>query len=270
MLFFVTALSAEAKPIVQKYNLKRIYTLPYTLFENDEIKLLVTGIGLQNAMLAVSAFLGHYTVAKTDILINIGICAAPKIFAIGQTLLIHKLTCNMRFGHKEHAYYPDILFEHPFHESELLSLEAPKNAHHPFPVDMEAYGIYTAAARFLDAHRMLFFKIVSDHFEPETVNKEQTTILIETALPNILQAIQNALCIFTGKTIFAQEEKNLIEQISLLLTKSQSDAFYDACRYYKLHRKKSFHESGIQIPKHKLTKQQRSAYFDKLIAALTH
>ena len=261
MIYFVTALSAEAKPIIDKYDLKRIYTLPYTLFEGESAKLIVTGIGLENAMMAVSAFLGHCPPKQGDLLVNVGICASPKEFAIGEVLLANKLT------NKEHSYYPDVLFEHPLLETQLQSADAPADVHQDLATDMESYGVYKAASRFFDTHEMLFIKVVSDHFEPQSVTKEQAVLLIENALAKIEETLNNALQANKKNELFSAEEEALIKEIGEHLTKAQSDAFYDACCYFKLHYKEPLH---VKAPIEKLSKQQRSGFFKDLIAALTH
>jgi hypothetical protein len=263
MLYITTALSAEARPLIDYYKLTRVYSLPYTLFENEKVKLIITGIGIENAMMATSALLGYLPPKNGDIFLNVGICAAPKEFAIGEGILAHKLT------HKQSSYYPDILFEHNFHECELLCVDTPAQNILHAPTDMESYGIYKAASRFFATHAMLFFKVVSDHFEPSHINKEMATELIskqQLSLENLIRAAQ-----FVSKQnqIFSRDEKKLAEQISELLTKSQEDAFYDACYYYKLHFQKNLHQSGITLPLTKLTKQGRNEYYEKLIKTLT-
>ena len=267
MLYITTALSAEARPLIEHYKLTRIYSLPYTMFENEEIKLVITGMGMENAMMATSAFLGYFHPKKDDIFLNIGICAAPKEFSISEAVLAHQLTCKT--PQKEHSYYPDILFEHNLRESELLCVETPVQKPLYAPTDMESYGIYKAACRFFDTHEMLFFKVVSDHFEPLHVNKELATELIQNHLPSLESIIHSAKYVSKAKPLFEKEEDHLIEAISTSLTKSQSDAFYDACCYFKLHYQTDLQKSGITIPQTKLTKQGRSEYYEQLIKTLT-
>ena len=121
MLYITVALSAEARPLIDHFQLTRTYTLPYTTFENEEVKLIVTGIGIENAMMATSALLGQFPPSKTDILVNIGICAAPQSFEIGEVFLVHKIS------YKNNFLFPDILFEHVLKESDILCVNEPAN-----------------------------------------------------------------------------------------------------------------------------------------------
>lgn len=266
MLYIVAALSAEARPIIERYKLKRIYTLPFTMFQNSEIKLIISGMGLDNAMMATTALLSHYTPTQNDLLVNIGICAAPENFKIGNPLVIHQI------HYEQHSYFPDILFEHPFYESDIITLDAPSDTNFLTAVDMESYGVYKAAARFLKAHQILFFKIVSDSFEPQSVTKELALELVSKNIENFETFTTLAQHFIQKEKLFSADEEELIEAINIHLTKSQSDAFYDACCYYKLHQ--SLHVRNlltckIAPPKSKLSKKERSQYLEQLIKTLT-
>ncbi len=261
MLYIIVALSAEARGLIDHFKLVRTYTLPYTMFESEQIKLIVTGIGFDNAMMATSALLGHCSPSKTDMLLNLGICAAPKNFEIGEAFLAHKIC------YKDGFYFPDILFEHSLKESDILSVDEPASEILNLPVDMESYGVYKAASRFFSTHQMLFFKVVSDHFEPERVTKELAIELIFKNLNNLNAVLSSAEYVIKKDPLFTQEEKERINSISNYLTKAQSDAFYDACCYYKLHHKKPLH---LSVPeKEKLSKKERSDYLESLIKTLT-
>jgi hypothetical protein len=132
---------------------------------------------------------------------------------------------------------------------------------------MESYGIYKAASRFFDTHAMLFFKVVSDHFEPLHVSKELAIELILKNIDSLKKIIHAAKFVTKQNELFTQKEKELIQAISSHLTKSQSDAFYDACCYYKLHHKKPL---NIETPSYeKLSKKERSHYLESLIKTLT-
>lgn len=269
MLYIVAALSAEARPFVERFGLKRVHSLPFTLFENEEIKLIISGMGILNAMMATSALLGHCPPKNDDLLINIGICAAPKNFKVGDALLIHKI------DYKGHSYFPDILFEHELNESDILSVDEPVENDLQTPVDMESYGVYKAASRFFHTHQILFFKVVSDHFEPQAVTKELAQELISKNIPDLEEVISSARYVIKKDEIFTADEKKLMKEISVQLTKAQSDRFIDACYYYKFHRRQplypkgTLHESGIKLPDEKLSKLKRSEYLEQLIKTLT-
>ena len=157
MIYLITALDAEARAIIEHYRLKRVFPLPYTLYEGENTLLLVTGRGKTNALMAVSALLGWRRPSSEDTLINVGICGAPNSFSIGEPLLVHQITDG------ERRYYPDILYSHSLRETSLICVDTPQAFPCEAPVDMESAGIFCAASKFFKLHQMAFLKIVSDH-----------------------------------------------------------------------------------------------------------
>ena len=263
MLYIVTALSAEARPFIDHFRLKRVEdALPYPLFSGEGVRLLVTQVGYENALMATSALFGHARPKEDDLLLNIGICGAPSRFAVGTPLVAHKIT------HKGRAYYPDMLLNHPFEEVELHTLESPKEDDHTNPVDMEAHAVYKAAARFMQSHQMLFVKVVSDHFEPETVTKELASSLIGDKLEGILQLADKLGDLIRKPSLFSEEELARIEVLKTLFSKTQGHVFEDACYYYKL-KNGSALPTSIQRVEEKLTKLERNRLHEHCIAALT-
>jgi len=250
MLYFIIAHSAEAQPVIQYFKMQRVYKFSYTMFEADNVRLIICNTGIDNAMMATSVLLAHYVPISNDLLINIGVCGAPG--EIGTMLLAHKIT------HNHHSYFPDILFKHDLQEISLKTVDIPSSSRSDDAVDMEAYGIYKAASRFFKAHQMLFFKIISDNFQPESVTKEATKRLVSSKVAIMQNTINHALSVFKKEDIIAKK-----------LTKTQNGALLDACRYYKLHYKKPLPQIDIQPFMTKTTKQQRSTYLNELIQTLT-
>ncbi len=261
MLYFIIAHSAEAQPVIQHFKMQRVYKFSYTMFEADNVRLIICNTGIDNAMMATSVLLAHYIPTSNDLLINIGICGAPG--EIGTMLLVHKIT------HNHHSCFPDILFKHDLQEISLKTVDTPCVSRSDNAVDMEAYGIYKAASRFFKAHQMVFLKIISDNFQPESITKEATKRLISSKIAIIQNTINQALSIFNKDDILSSQEIESIKNIAKKLTKAQNDALLDACRYYKLHYKKPLPQIDIQPFIAKTTKQQRSAYLNELIQTLT-
>ena len=261
MLYFIIAHSAEAQPVIQHFKMQRVYKFSYTMFEADNVRLIICNTGIDNAMMATSVLLAHYVPTNNDLLINIGVCGA--LGEIGAMLLVHKIT------HNHHSYFPDILFKHDLQEISLKTVDTPCVSRSDNAVDMEAYGIYKAASRFFKAHQMVFLKIISDNFQPESITKEATKRLISSKIAIIQNTINQALSIFNKDDILSSQGIESIKNIAKKLTKAQNDALLDACRYYKLHYKKPLPQIDIQPFIAKTTKQQRSAYLNELIQTLT-
>jgi hypothetical protein len=260
MIFLITALHAEAKPLCEYYRLKRDTSLPYILYRNEKIVLLVSGIGKTNALMAVSALLGWRIPKPEDCLINIGICGAPLTYEIGKVLLIHQIHDG------ERHYYPDILYTHPLRECSLKCVDDAQTISHDYPVDMESSAVFQAASRFFKLHQIALIKIVSDHFEPERVTKEGVVELVRTNLSVIdeictaLEGVQNS------NPLFREDETETIEKLTSYFTKSQASALEDALTYFRLKNPKEALPAHPEIPN---SKRERSQLLETLIAKLT-
>lgn len=261
MIYLITALDAEARPLIEHYRLKRIHDLPYPVYVGESVMLLVMGMGKTNALMALSALLGYRIPQQSDLLINIGICAAPKSYTIGDILIAHQIRDADR------RYYPDILYSHPWHETSLICADAPVSEPAPFPVDMESAAVFQAASRFFKLHRLAFFKIVSDHFDPGSVSKEGVIDLVRSRLGDIdhLVALMNAIP--SPAPLFTSEEEWTITEWKGHFTAAQGMQLGDALSYFRLRRP----DASIPFPDSPIpnSKRERSALLEEFIARLT-
>lgn len=260
MIYLITALDAEARPLCEYYHLKRDTSLPYTLYKNEEIVLAVSGMGRTNALMAVSALLGWRIPEEKDVLINIGICGTPSDYRIGEALLIHQILDGDRH------YYPDILYSHSLRETSMRCADTPQSLCGDYPVDMESGAIFQAASRFFKLHQMAFLKIVSDHCTPELVTKEGVMELLRSHV-NTLDSLISRLCTIQKEpSLFSADERNTIESLKVHFTKSQGDSLEDALTYFRLRDKGEFPCLNPLIPN---SKRERSQLLEELIATLT-
>ena len=177
MIYIVTALKSEAQAFVDFYKLKKSKLGDFTLFSNDAIFLLVSGIGVLNARLATQTLINHYDITDEDTYVNIGICGASKAFEIGQLLEIGAIT----YKEQKHTFKEDIL-------SITCVDEAISDDVYTI-VDMESFGFYDAVKHNPAIKNFFIFKVVSDHFEPETVTKDKTKALIFNKINTIKELI---------------------------------------------------------------------------------
>ncbi len=261
MTYLITALDAEARPFIEHYRLKRESTLPYAIYRNEEILVLVTQPGRLNAMMATSALLGWKVPQANDILINVGICGGPEHLPIGEALLIHQIHDGAR------RYYPDILYPHTLRESPLLCLDEPADTVREFPVDMESGGVFAAASRFFRLHRIAFLKIVSDHCNPAGVTKENVQTLLRshfTTLEELIALMRQSL---HEEPLFNDAEQARIAEWKAMCTAAQGIRLGDALSYFRLrHPKEAIVFPASPFPD---SKRERSALLESFIATLT-
>ena len=171
-MIITTATYTEAAPIVEALGLTLSQRRP-AVYAGEGLRLLVTGIG----PLAAAAALGSI-VAKEQPVLNIGICAGSHI---GRLYHIRKLIDDATGS----SY---ILGDHPaLPNATLRTLYRPAEKPYKELVDMEAAGLYGAAKLF--GAKLQICKIVSDRYEPKSVDPAAARRLIQANLEPLLDII---------------------------------------------------------------------------------
>ena len=177
MLYIVSALKPEAQAFVDYYKLQKSKLNNFTIFSNDTITLIISGIGVEKSRLATQTFINNFDITDEDIYLNAGICAASHNYNIGQLI-----DCGgVVYEEREYIFSSDkpiIYCVNDEANSEIYPL-----------VDMESYGFYDAVMHNPAIKKFRILKVVSDHFEPEKVTKEQTKSL----LFNVIDAINETI-----------------------------------------------------------------------------
>jgi len=260
MIYIICALSAEARLFLDYYKLKQYTALPFKVYESEKVKLIVSGVGYDNALLATAALLAHFVPSKEDILINIGVAAAPQEYELNSLVIGHKIT------YKERSFYPDLLFSHKFEEANITTVDEPQEIQHTNLVDMEAAAIFQAASRFMQSDQTIFIKIISDHFEPESVTKELILKAFQTNSDAIFALIEKISSLQKSTLNFTDEELQIIKEHEKIFTKSQFQQFSDAAYFYHLKSKTTL---PIKEPQDIKNKKARGEYLQDVIKQLT-
>jgi len=148
MIYVLCALKCEAQAFVDKYKLDKSK-------KNDSITIVVSGVGKQNMQDATSRVV--LEMSDGDTVLNVGICGGDESFKIGELVDAseHKLTCVDKEVSQKSTY----------------SL-----------VDMESDGFLKATKDVKNSH---IFKVVSDHFEPQSITREFAKSLVFNAIDDI-------------------------------------------------------------------------------------
>ena len=91
MVYICVALYAEAKPIIEQFQMKQLeHQGRFKVYQDEEKRylLIITGVGQISAAIAVSHICTKYGVNDEDHLMNIGSCAGERA---GQIYLCHKI-----------------------------------------------------------------------------------------------------------------------------------------------------------------------------------
>ena len=176
MLYIVTALKPEAQAFFEKYKLTKTKYENFTLFTSENIKLIISGLGVNNAKIATTAIIKKFKPLQDDIFLNIGICGANKEYKIGELLEVSSIMyANKKFILNENS-------------SNIITCKATEIDEDNYKiVDMESFGFYVATK---DIRYRYMYKVVSDHFEPHNVTKDKTKSLIFNAIEEVIKRVK--------------------------------------------------------------------------------
>ncbi len=198
MLIILTALPCEGAPIVSKYNLKKQTEInAFQIYKNDQITLIVSGLGKTAAASAVGFIHALTNLRSHSAWLNIGI-AGHSDLELGAGFIANKIIdCST-----QKTYYPPITFTPSCITDQLHTVDQPDSEYHQQGgVDMEAAAFYATASRFSSGELVQCYKVVSDNKQSPVrkFQKHEVTEMVEnnmrdiSSLTNHLLEVSNAL-----------------------------------------------------------------------------
>ena len=179
MIYVVVALKSEAQAFVDKYKLRKSKLGLFKYFSNENIRLIISNIGVENSRNATQALINQFDITDDDIYLNIGICGASSSFNIGSLIEIGTLS------------YKGITYTINNRTKTLTCVDEPMSEGCEEIVDMESFGFYDAVTHNPAIKKFHILKVVSDHFEPHTVTKDTTKKLIFNKIDAINKIINS-------------------------------------------------------------------------------
>ncbi len=182
MIRFVTALTAEATPIVERFRMTRREG-SFPIYSSDNASLVVSGMG-KRASAAATAYLHAKTEEKPNpVWVNVGI-GGHRTFTPGKLLVAH----TIRDEATGKCWFPPQL-SGSADKAEVITVERTEIVFDSEAVyDMEAAGFYPTASVFSTGELVQCFKIVSDNRESKA--SELTRDRIREIVSNQLGAIE--------------------------------------------------------------------------------
>lgn len=240
MLYLMTALSAEARPLIEALELKKKQTGGrFRIYENEShtISLVITEPGEIISAAAVGMLLGNAE-QEDDFLLSFGCCAdlsSPLERADDQMGQDGKLYIADKVinADSSRTFYPDLLIRNDFAEATVVTgsrvlkqpldrydlleknfwiKKAPEKQDVPqlesktsgkILYDMESAAVYEAGSCFLGPHQMSFLRVVTDHGNGEEVTPEEVNRCVTDVLPDLLEYIEKV-----QSFLEAQKKKN--------------------------------------------------------------
>lgn len=188
----VTALACEARPLIDHFHLKKEGGVhPYPVYSNENIRLIVSGIG--NIRSAAATTYLHTIMQNPPhaCFLNMGI-AGSQHFTRGELIAANKIVD----AESERAYYPSIFLLPPIKQTTLFTHNSPQKT---YPdqgvVDMEAVGFFIAAKQLVTQEQIQIIKIISDTSidEQSNLTRQQAEELIRTHVPTIERVVETLL-----------------------------------------------------------------------------
>lgn len=161
MVNIITALSAEARPLIDYFRLKQVHDISsYRVYRNQDIVLAVSGIGKANSAAASGFLQGKFNSTCTGWL-NIGI-AGHQARDIGEGFLAHTIYDDAT----GRVWYPSFVFKRPCETDAVRTVDRVEFIYdEDIAYEMEAAGFYSSACRGSTSELTHCYKIVSDNPE---------------------------------------------------------------------------------------------------------
>ena len=206
MLIWMCALNCEAKPVIDRYRLRKSTRyVSFDLYHNDDVTCVVSGVGDLNMAAACAWTAALLRDRKGLCWVNLG-TAGHKDLAAGTALLASKIDQAGRHA----AIYPVPLIKYPFQALPIISLTGESVEYDEGVLfDMEAYAFVHSASRFSPLELCQSIKIVSDNSStPPARDKARTSRLIAGNMPAIAAyaaALQELATDFAHQSIAAEQ-----------------------------------------------------------------
>lgn len=243
MIFLVSALYREAKPIIEKYKLRKYgYSEKFPIYKNENITVIISGVGKVNSAIATTYLLSNHDPDLRGIYICLGYCGSVlgANYSLGKIIIIHKITDNS----SNRNYFTDIIYKHDFMEDSLVTCDkvvslADLSEDGGTLFDMEASGFYLACNSFLKRNQIFVAKVISDFIDDKARKEIDFDLMDEKILEAFDFFYELAQKIQTEEKIFTEEEEASLEKIkeTYRFTETLFYDFLQTCRYIKLKEK---------------------------------
>ena len=231
----------EAKLLIEWLNLKRKND-KFLIYENKKYSLIISNQGKINSSIATTYLLSTRNISN---IVNFGIAGSSE-YRIGEIFLVNKIN---------NKFFPDILINHPFKESEIICFDEVITEGRFKLVDMESEGFFIGATKFLKSHNIFLIKIVSDNLVCFRPTDEFMYNLIAPHKEKILNFLS---LLPEKKEIDFSEIEDLAKKYNLSF--SQKEKLKDFFVYYKL--------NNLTFPKFDFEKTNKKKDFERIINEL--
>lgn len=209
-IFIYTALSCEAKPLVEHFRLKKDVTVrPFAVYVNTDICLTVTGLGKSAMAAGVAYTQALFASLEHPVMLNIGV-AGHKEHPLGDLFLIDKIIDV----DSQKSYYPSLIFTPPCSTGSIQTSSRPQlNYDRQHLCDMEASAFYETAMRFSSSEMIICLKVISDNQSSpvENIQAKQVAMFIAAHLAKVESILSHVVVL---ADLIASPECRYFEQLT--------------------------------------------------------
>ena len=144
MIHIIVATNFEAKPLIENFDLKKIFpSKPFDIFIKDNISLTVTGIGKINTALGIAHTFFMFEKQYNNIWINIGL-AGHEREKIGTLILVDKI-----YDYEtQKSMYPFFVKNYKIKRLNCTCYSKPNFNYTNSLSDMESSGFFSSANKY--------------------------------------------------------------------------------------------------------------------------
>lgn len=241
MLYIVTALYIEAKPLISLFNLKKDNTYTkFQVFSNENIKLIISGTGKIKSATALTYLISNKVIKENEYIINIGFIASLNNNSqLGDIVYISKI----QNAYSDTTFYPEIIYKHNFLEGSLTTFDKiiDNKIENIEYIDMEAYGFFQTASIFFKKDKIIVLKIISDILKENVKDR----ILFDFEDDNLFNESYKKIYDFLLKFVniptdsrnnFNNNEQDLIKKVleNLKLSDTMTYELFNILKYLKI------------------------------------
>lgn len=241
MLYIVTALYIEAKPLISFFNLKKDNTYTkFQVFSNENIKLIISGTGKIKSATALTYLISNKDIKENEYIINIGFIASLNNNSqLGDIVYISKI----QNAYSDTTFYPEIIYKHNFLEGSLTTFDKiiDNKIENIEYIDMEAYGFFQTASIFFKKDKIIVLKIISDILKENVKDR----ILFDFEDDNLFNESYKKIYDFLLKFVniptdsrnnFNNNEQDLIKKVleNLKLSDTMTYELFNILKYLKI------------------------------------
>lgn len=185
----IAALPAEARPLITYFGLRTMNHPHLRLYGGDGVYLLQCGVGKLNAATTTAAMLQY--LPDVAAIINVGIAGSEQ--PLGKAVIAHGVT-DKSSDQKWFPHLPPVKRLPGLDSVQVTTVDRPVDDYSSdIAFDMEAAGIFAAAAKVLDIAFVHSIKIISDNSQSsiEHINSNSVIEHIGNAVPVVEQLMRS-------------------------------------------------------------------------------